>query len=155
MQLDSSERNMGSFWDPVELKWKTLRGKPLIVKDKSILLVPKSIVRSAYAVNVEIYISQYILKEEQQYHLDNRTELCHFSRDAHGNEVVKPPTIDELKKHIVYGKARKDFAFKYSQEKPESEKIFLRHIKGRILVENFKALGDEKLDEIVYWQDVV
>lgn len=149
MPLAEKESFIGYYWDHISLGWKKLYGKKFIVEEKSLLLVPKLIVRNRYVVDVECYIQQYILKDIQNWHLKENSELCITKENAKGHKYIVPPTIKDLYKREVYGNVHKGYALKYSSINKASEEAFVQDILKRINT-GYGSLSDIQLDEIVY-----
>lgn len=149
MPLSEETKLIGYYWDCESLNWKQLYGHPFLVNGKSMLLVPKYLVRSRYVFNVECYIKQYTLKTLQDFHVKNNTDLCIIKENAHGKKVILPPTKDKLYKHELNGSNHKAYAFRYSARRKQEEEDFFKDIYKRIS-EGYGSLSDEELDRVVY-----
>ena len=154
MKLKPIEEFIGYYWDYNKLSWNKLYGNPLSVGHKNILLVPKVIVRSRYVFNVECYIKQYILKNIQQEHADNNTDMCTTKEYADGRKIIVPPSKKELYKYEVHGTVHKDYAFKFSSKNKRNEDDFVKDIFKRIN-EGYGSITDSQLDIIVYGRNTM
>ena len=150
IKMSAETEFLGYYWDADDLQWKELYGRALhIGTGRNLLLVPKHIVRRRYVFSIETYIQQYILKERQEWHLTNYTDLCTERELANGSSKLYPPTRKELKSIELRGKNLKRFANGYSKESPETEQWFINDILKRIR-DGYGFLGDDELDIIVY-----
>lgn len=149
LPLHSVERFLGYYWDCETLSWRKLYGRPFLVSQKNILLVPKSIVRTHYVFNVDRYIRQYVLATLQEEHLRENSDLCSVKVRADGRRALVPPTKKELYERVVRGTVPKDFAFTYSVENKAEEERFIKELHKKIN-EGFGALTNARLDSLVY-----
>lgn len=147
--LEPNEISIGHYWDYNDLSWNELKGQPMSMGHKNILLVPKSIVRPRHVFNVECYIKQYILKTIQQGHIDQNSDMCITKELANGKRVIVPPTRKDLYKREVHGTVHKNYAFSFSSANKSDEEEFVKDIRKRIN-DGYGAITDTQLDEIVY-----
>lgn len=149
INLNTPNKFLGYYWDCDYLEWKELIGKPFIVGNKNLLLVPKSIVRMRYVFNVECYIKQYILSVLQDDIIKNDPDKCTVKEYKDGHKKIIAPSKRELYSDVVYGKVHKDYAFKYSSKNKNYEDAFIKDILARIKA-GYGVLDDNQLDAIVY-----
>ena len=147
--LGNEESFIGPYWDCETLAWRELYGKPLLVSRKTILLVPKPIVRAHYVFNVDRYIRQYVLSTLQEEHLRKNSDLCSVKLRADGRHDLVPPPKKELYERVVRGTAPKDFAFACSMNNKLEEERFVKDVHRKIN-DGLGALSDTKLDNLVY-----
>lgn len=149
IKLNTSNKFLGYYWDYNTLEWKELIGKPFIVGNKKLLLVPKSIVRTRYVFNVECYIKQYILNILQDDIIKNNPDKCIVKEYKDGHKRIIAPPKKELYSDEVYGKVHKEYAFNYSSKNQKYEDSFIKDILSRIK-SGYGVLEDYQLDAIVY-----
>ena len=152
--LERDSRVIGCYWDYRELKWKSLVGRGLSSGGYRVLLVPKIVVRSRYVFGIECYIRQYILKAQQEEHIQNVSPLCTVKELSDGRKVIVPPTRDELYKIEVHGTDHKEYALSYSAANIRDETLFVKDILKRIN-EGYGSLTNAQLDRIVYKKDTL
>lgn len=148
IEVSPSIKPIGNYWDPNECTWKKLYGTPLLINNKSILLVPKIITRKRYVFNVERYIKQYALRVLQEQHLLEKSDMCHIKQLKKGTKV-EPPTIQELYEHEVYGNNHKDYALEHSANNQKLEDLFIKETLEEIR-DGLGSINDNRLDTIVY-----
>ena len=151
--LSGKSQFLGYYWDPEELNWEKLYGYPLRISDKkTVMLVPKNIVRRKYLLDVEKFISKFIFDELQAKHISEKSDLCTVYEDKKGNKKIKPPTKEILRKKELTDKNHKEYAERYIANNPESQKRFFDDVLRSLNVEKY-ILSDSKLDSIVYKQE--
>lgn len=149
LPLTENKISKGYYWDEKELIWKELFDYTLCIDGKQFLLVPKEIVRKRYVFNVECFIKQYILKNLQNEHLANNSDMCLRKEYADGRVAIIPPTRKVLYKKEVKDTVHKEYAFEASQKNDSYEDWFIKDIYSRIR-DGYGSLSDLELDAIVY-----
>lgn len=141
--------NIGAYWNVNTNEWKTLIDNTLLINDKPILLVPKSIVRDEYIYSINTYLTKKVIEFVQDYHLKNETSLCRFRVLKNGNSYYEKPSKKKLYKIELKDSTYKDYVTSKTLENPCLIVDFRNEISRRIALGDY-TLSNSKLDEIVY-----
>ncbi|MDR3585664.1 MAG: hypothetical protein P4L59_10105 [Desulfosporosinus sp.] len=153
VRLSPEKCDLGKYWDISLKKWQSFVGNPLIVDGRTILLVPKIIVRRKLIISVDQYIQKHVLTYRQSYHLEKRTGLSHRRYDRRRGYYYVPPTKKEVYEKEVKGRDHKDFARNFAEQNPHIADGFRnRQVKEKDIWDY--VLSDNELDYYVYGKKV-
>lgn len=141
--------NIGSYWDIESNEWKPLIDNTLLINNKPILLVPKSIVRDEYIYSINTYLTKKVIEFVQDYHLKNETSLCTHKVLKNGNSYYEKPSKKKLYKIELKDSTYKDYVTSKTLENPKLIVDFRNDTQRRIALGDY-TLSNIKLDEIVY-----
>ena len=140
---------IGYYWDIRTLQWKELfEYVPIVDSEKKILLVPKNIIRKKLSADVSRFISMYIFRDLQKWHLTNNTPDCHYRELKNGKIKVFPPTKEELGKKELKNITYKDYARNFSEGCYNCEQEFFNDLTTR-LRNGYGKISDEELDMMI------
>lgn len=147
--LSTEQFNLGQYWDISLRRWQPLLGSALILEGRSILLVPKIIVRRKFIISVSQYIQKHVLSYRQSFHLERKTELVHKRYTKKKGYYYLPPTKKEVYEKEVKGQDHKDYARNFAENNPHVADGFRKHqVTERDIWEY--VLSDRELDHYVY-----
>ncbi|MEK5336097.1 hypothetical protein NSS92_08555 [Bacillus sp. FSL M8-0166] len=152
LELTPEPIEIGVAWDIETLSWKQVRTRALIVKDKLLLLVPKSIVVQRYLYSVEEYLTKSVYIWRKQYHLDNDTPLVRKKFVKKHKKIVPfPPKNETIIKNEITdeGLTRKEYAIKSTLANRGLIRNFRDTIGHTLRGTNNNRLSDEALTQIV------
>ncbi len=135
------------FWEPVERRWAYTDDDLLLVEDREILLIPKSIVSPIKIYEASKFKWHYIVEQERNFHLQRRSSLVKVRTLKSGKEKYYLPKIDvdkDIGNQINRGDFAntKDYIRKYTQQYPQ---LFIEFIK--VAKKMTKPLSGEEIAE--------
>lgn len=152
IELTEKPIELGVSWDPDTMNWEKVYQQGLLVNERLLLLIPKSIVVKRYMFSVGEYLSRVVFEWRKQYHLENDTSLVTKKYvKKHDRVVASGPSHkaikeEEISKHEL---SYKDYAVNMSREKRDLISEF-RDKTNQILIGNFgNSLTDDDLNEVV------
>ncbi|MCF6411502.1 hypothetical protein [Pseudalkalibacillus salsuginis] len=120
IELGKESKDLGYFWNNNTKVWGTCKGRPLIVDDKNILLVPKKIAVKSFRYTVGQYCSTHVLVRRQEQHIKDDTNLVKKTKKKDGTlkiEVFKKDIREEEIKQA--GLNEKQYARRVTMENPD------------------------------------
>lgn len=133
------------FWDPIGRRWVYTDDDLLIVDDREVLLIPKSIVSPINIYDAGEYEWYHILEQERNFHLQRRSSLVKARTLKNGSVKYYLPKIDvqnDIRKQIASGSYlnMKDYIRRYTQRYPELFSDFIR-----MAAKKTKPLSNEEI----------
>lgn len=127
-----------SYWDKMHKSWIHYGGKYLIIEEKVVLLVPKSVVRKRYFFQTSQYFTRIILQ---------RLQKQYPQVDKYG-EKQKPPSKKELAKmHKSPDESTRDAVIRLTVGHADDIKEYNRLLAGTY---PDKCMTDKMLDNLIY-----
>ncbi|MEN6510012.1 MAG: hypothetical protein ABFD63_14735 [Smithella sp.] len=147
--LSDTKENLGSYWDPDTLSWKSMVDYPLKAGNLTLMLVPKIFVCPSYIYSVGQYLQHKILCCRQEYHQTHETSLAKAKIDKHGNTVYEKPSKKSVYIAEVKGTNHKQYVENYSRENPADLIAFRKAMHQKLSLPGIR-LTDEALNRVVY-----
>ena len=122
------------YWEPVKQQWVYSDSELLIVDDREIVLIPKSIVSPINIYEASKYKWYFIVEQERNFHLQRRSSLVKVKALKSGKFKYYLPKVD-VNEDIGHQIRRGDFANtkdyirKYTQQYPELFVDFINRAK--------------------------
>ncbi|WP_173916916.1 hypothetical protein [Halobacillus sp. Marseille-Q1614] len=136
IDINQEERQLAHYWNTETHSWQECNRSPLVIHNKDILLVPKTIAVKNYKYNASQYCTHFVLTRRKDYHLANDTGLVRREPTKKGEVIPK-----------VY---KKDIREQEIKDPGKSEKQYVREIteQERGLIQQFRdGIADILLDE--------
>lgn len=137
------------YWNPVAREWQTSDEQLLVIEDREILLIPKSIVSPMNIYQMSKYKWHYVIESEQNFHLARRTALVKMRMLKSGKPkyyVTKKDVDTDISDKINSGdfKNTKEYLREYTQTHPDLFVEFVNDNKKKI-----KSLSNDKIVELI------
>lgn len=122
------------YWSPVKREWVYSDDDLLLIEDREILLIPKSIVSPIKIYEASKYKWYFIVEQERNFHLQRRSSLVKVKTLKSGKQKFYLPKVDvdeDIGRQIKRGDFAntKDYIRKYTQQYPELFKDFVKGAK--------------------------
>lgn len=142
------------YWNPVAREWETTDDNLLVIEDREILLIPKSIVSPMDMYQMSKYKWHYVIEREQNFHLARRTALVKVRMLKNGQNkyyVTKKDVNEDISNKVKIGdyKNTKEYLREYTQANPDLFVEFVSDNKKRV-----KSLSNDKIVELISAIDI-
>lgn len=140
------------YWNPKTLRWEVGFEKMLVVNQKNILLVPKSIVcrKKGFVYDSAYYARHFVLNFLVSQEKRNRTELTYIHRFRKGKEELRVKKYEVAKK---YGAYRKGFLQDFTRRHPDYFERFKSTAKYQLSSLSNEEIIENHSDE--FYQDII
>jgi hypothetical protein len=139
----------GFFWNPVQRKWDNEYNQMLVIGNRVILLVPKSIVSYSYKYTHENYCRHFVLEFLRHEHIRLNSSLVKRKTLKDGRENIWVNKDEIAKEEGAY---RKEYLRDFTKKHPEIFKEFQHSTKKHVAPLTHEQLEPEEnfdLDEFV------
>jgi hypothetical protein len=111
------------WWNPDARRWERSYEKTLVIEDRRILFVPKSLVSRGIAYDFDRYHRQFVLNFVQRAELNSNGPHVRHRKPRNGQEVGDPyVTKEDMAKHVA--PPNKDFVAEFTAKHPGLFKDF-------------------------------
>ncbi|MFA6253047.1 MAG: hypothetical protein WCV69_02150 [Patescibacteria group bacterium] len=141
----------GFIWNRLERKWENYHADMLVIDNRKILLVPKSMVTYSKDYTSAKYLQHFILNFLQRDHLNRSTHLVQIYKRQDGSErrfVTKESIKDDLQKNQNI-ELNKEFLVNFTINNPEVFNDFKINTKDFINRIRNEDITEEALDDII------
>ncbi|RJW53995.1 hypothetical protein DXC92_01635 [Clostridiales bacterium TF09-2AC] len=147
------------YWSAQDCTWMYSENERLLIIDnREILLVPKSIISPINVYEGGKYKRHFVEEQEREFHLQRRSSLTRMRRLKNGSTryyVLKRDVENDIKSKINNHEFEnnKDYLRKYTQQYPNLFSEFVKSSKGKIESlsneEIVKKLAELSIDDII------
>ncbi|WP_182104080.1 hypothetical protein [Niallia taxi] len=138
----------GYFWDSSVRKWNNIHTEMLVVEEKKIILVPKSIVTFSYKYTPERYCQHFVLNFLQNEHIRINSSLVQRKKLKNGTEKVWVTKKDIAEADKTF---RKEYLREFTKQHPDIFENFRSSTKHEVEPLTHDQLEiDDTFDEIEF-----
>ncbi|WP_404292609.1 hypothetical protein LG276_19805 [Cytobacillus kochii] len=138
----------GYFWDSSVRKWNNIHTEMLVVEEKKIILVPKSIVTFSYKYTPERYCQHFVLNFLQNEHIRINSSLVQRKKLKNGTEKVWVTKKDIAEAEKTF---RKEYLREFTKQHPDIFENFRSSTKNEVEPLTHDQLEiDDAFDEIEF-----
>lgn len=137
------------IWDMNSHHWRTLKAPEFLTLGRPTLLIPKSFVGTTLLSSPAQLLQKWALAYGQQFHLQVCSALCKQYKNSHGDNVVRKPSKEDVRRHELQNRSAKEYIFEQVLTHPQMLPSYHQAV-SKLAQSSDIFLSDTHLDYLLY-----